>query len=100
MESLSVPIIVIICYLIGEIYKVVYKDKSELYKLIPIILSLVGGVIGVLMYVTNKEMIFNASNVWVALEIGIVSGASSTGANQIIKQILKKEKEIIKNGRI
>ena len=39
---------------------------------------------------TNPEIILNANNVWVALGIGIVSGASSTGANQIIKQVFKK----------
>lgn len=39
---------------------------------------------------TNPEIILNANNVWVALGIGIVSGASSTGANQIIKQFFKK----------
>lgn len=37
-------------------------------------------------------MIMNASNIWIALGIGIVSGASSIGTNQIIKQIKKIEK--------
>lgn len=36
-------------------------------------------------------MIFNANNIWIALGTGIVSGASATGTNQIIKQIFKKE---------
>ena len=42
-------------------------------------------------------MMMNASNIWVALGIGIVSGASSTGTNQIIKQLFNKEKEDEKN---
>ena len=83
MEFTSIPIIVIICYLIGEIYK--------LYKLIPILNALLGGVLGVLIYFTNKEILLNGSNIWTALGIGIVSGVSSTGTNQIIKQIFNNK---------
>ena len=36
-------------------------------------------------------MMNNTKTIWEALEIGIISGASSTGTNQIIKQIFKKE---------
>ncbi len=91
MEFTSVPIIIVCCYMIGEIYKVVFKNKKEYYKLIPILVSITGGVIGMVIYYTNPEMIMDVENIWVALEIGIVSGASSTGANQIIKQTFKKE---------
>ena len=90
MNFTSVPIIVVCCYIIGEIYKVLFKKKKEeTYKLIPIVLAISGGVLGILMYLTNKEMIFNANTIWIALGIGIVSGTSSTGTNQIIKQIFK-----------
>ena len=91
MEFTSIPIIVIICYLIGEIYKVLFKNKQDLYKLIPIVLACFGGLLGVLIFLTNPEIMLNVSNVWSALGIGIVSGVSSTGTNQIIKQIFKKE---------
>lgn len=66
-------------------------EETKAYKLIPIILSALGGIIGIVIYLTNPEMIFNASNIWIALQIGIVSGASSTGANQIIKQLFKED---------
>ncbi len=85
MENISITIIVVLCYMIGEMYKLIFK-KEEAYKYIPMVLSISGGIIGVIMYYTNKEII-NASNVWSAMLIGIVSGTSSTGANQIIKQI-------------
>lgn len=39
-------------------------------------------------------MILDAHNVWIALGVGIVSGASSTGANQIIKQVFSKDKNV------
>lgn len=94
MNYMSVTIIVLCCYLIGEIYKFVFLKKQEAYKLIPVILSIVGGIIGIIIYFTNPEMIFNAANIWVALGIGIVSGASATGANKIVKQLFgKKEGE-------
>lgn len=36
MNYLSVPIIAGCCYIIGEIYKVIFKNKKEWYKIIPI----------------------------------------------------------------
>lgn len=87
MELSSIPIIVIISYMIGEIYKVIFKNKESMYKLIPIVVSLIGGILGILIYLTNKEMILDANNIWVAMLIGIISGASATNANQIIKQL-------------
>ncbi len=94
MNFTSVPIIVVCCYIIGEIYKVLFKKHEEAYKLIPIIMAIVGGLFGILIYLTNKEIIFNVDNIWTALLIGIVSGTSSTGTNQIIKQLFNKgEKE-------
>ena len=97
MEFTSLPIIILICYIIGEIYKYLFKKKPETYKFIPILLSISGGILGILIYLTNQEMMMNASNIWIALGIGIVSGASSTGTNQIIKQLFRKEKEEKKN---
>ena len=94
MEFSSVPIIVLCCYIIGEIYKIVFKNKKEWYKLIPLILSIFGGIIGIVIFYTNPEMILDAHNVWIALGVGIVSGASSTGANQIIKQVFSKNKNV------
>ena len=91
MEFSSVPIILFICYMIGEIYKAIFKKKEEVYNLIPILLSITGGILGIIIYFTNKEMILNARNVWIALGIGIVSGASATGSNQMIKQIFQKK---------
>lgn len=90
MEFSSVPIIAILCYLIGEIYKFVFKKHKNFYKMIPIIVAITGGLLGVLIHFTNKEMIFNANNVYIALGSGIISGASSTGMNQIFKQLLVK----------
>ena len=93
MDYTSVPIIVLCSYIVGEIYKVIFKRKKDAYKLIPILVAIVGGVLGVLIYLTSPEMIFNVDNVWIALGIGIISGFSATGTNQVVKQLFNKGKE-------
>ena len=90
MEGSIIPIIVVICYMVGEVFKAIFKRKEELYKLIPILVSIVGGLLGLIVYLSNKEMIFNVANVYEAMLIGITSGASATTTNQIIKQIFNK----------
>ena len=87
MEYASVPSILIICYLVGEVYKVLVKRNKEKYKFIPVLVSIVGGILAVVFYYTYPEMILNATNPIVALIIGVASGAASTGSNQIIKQL-------------
>lgn len=94
MDYTSVPIIVLCSYIVGEIYKVIFKRKKDAYKLIPILVAIVGGVLGVLIYLTSPEMIFNVDNVWIALGIGIISGFSATGTNQVVKQLFLKKEEI------
>ena len=91
MEFTCVPIIIIICYMVGEIYKVIFKNKKNVYNLIPVIVTITGGILSILIYLTCKEIILNADNIWIALEIGLVSGASATTTNQIIKQVFKKQ---------
>lgn len=91
MEVSSVPIILIICYVFAEAFKVIFKGKDKLFKLIPMLVSILGGLLGILIFLTNPELILNATNVWTALVVGIVSGASSTTTNQIVKQLFKKE---------
>lgn len=90
MNFSSVPIIVVCCYCVGELYKQIFKNKPETHRFIPALLTFLGGVLGVVIYLTNPEMIFQAQNVWIAIGIGLVSGASATGTNQIIKQIFSK----------
>ena len=93
MDFASVPIIVLCCYMIGEIYKIIFKKNTKKYKLIPILVAIFGGVLGVVIFYTAPIVIFNVDNVYSALTIGIMSGFSSTGTNQIIKQIFKEKQE-------
>ena len=90
MDIVYVPIIVVCCYVIGEIYKFIFKKIDSTYKFIPIVTIVAGGLLAVLIYFTAPELV-NAENVYEALVIGFVSGAGSTGTNQIIKQLFQKK---------
>ena len=98
MENVGIPIIVTICYMIGEVYKLIFKNK-DVYKIIPIITASFGGVLGVIIYFTNPNVLLNPTDVWTALLLGIISGASSTGGNQIIKQVFKNDERITRNNK-
>ena len=89
MNLSGLIIIAIISYLMGEILKKIFSKK--LNKYIPLILTLLGGILGVVIYLTNREIMLNISNVYESLVVGLLCGNSSTGANQILKQLLKKE---------
>lgn len=91
MEYIGIPAIVIICYLISEAFKLLVLKREENYKFIPIISGIIGGIIGLLAYYLYPDMILDAENPIVAISIGIISGLASTGSNQVIKQLIKKE---------
>lgn len=93
MDYSGVPIIVVLTYIACELYKLILKNKKDTYKYIPIFTSIFGGILGCLIYLTHPEMIFNASNIYVAILTGIISGSSATGTNQIIKQIYKNNEK-------
>ena len=78
--------IIVICYLIAEGYKVVFKKKH--HKYIPIVVGVVGGMLSVLIYLLYKDS-FMTTNIIEVIAIGILSGLASVGANQIIKQLIK-----------
>ena len=88
MNCSAIPIIVTISYLVGEIYKTVFKSQSA-KRLIPVAMAVIGAALGVAIFITAPEKIF-VSNIWDAILIGIVSGESATGTNQIIKQLFAK----------
>lgn len=82
----TVTAIVAICYLIGLAVKAIPNIKDNL---IPVIVGLCGGALGVAGLYLMPE--FPAEDVMNAVAIGIVSGLASTGVNQVYKQITKGE---------
>ena len=80
----TVVAIVVITYLIGYTAKQIPKVKDNI---IPVIVGTIGGILGVIgMYVIPN---FPANDILNAIAVGIVSGLSSTGVNQIYKQVKK-----------
>ena len=80
----TVVAIVVITYLIGLGAKAIPQIKDNF---IPIIVGVAGGILGIIgMYVIPN---FPASDILNAIAVGIVSGLSSTGVNQIYKQVRK-----------
>ena len=78
----TVVAIVVITYLIGYAAKQIPQVKDNY---IPIIVGIAGGILGVIgMYVIPD---FPTNDILNAIAIGIVSGLSSTGVNQIYKQV-------------
>ena len=88
MNQELIPIILLICYVIGETYKLIFSKNTELFNLLPIILTAIGGILSIIMYVINNYNAFYIADFLQALQIGMISGASSTGVNQIIKKII------------
>ena len=78
----TVIAIVVICYLIGLAAKTIPAVKDNY---IPVIVGAFGGILGALgMYVIPD---FPAQDILNAIAVGIVSGLSSTGVNQVYKQL-------------
>lgn len=78
----TVIAIVVICYLMGLAAKTIPAVKDNY---IPVIVGAFGGILGVLgMYVIPD---FPAQDILNAIAVGIVSGLSSTGINQVYKQL-------------
>lgn len=77
--------IVVICYLVGLAVKAIPQIKNEL---IPVIVGVVGGLLGIAgMYLMPE---YPAHDVINAFAVGIVSGLASTGVNQVYKQLNEK----------
>ena len=92
MSFISIPIIIISTYILIEIFKLCTQKKQDtFYKFIPILSSIIGGLISAIIYFTNREILLSANSLYEALTIGFVSGASATGSNQIIKQLFFKK---------
>ena len=83
MGVAGVAAIGVIAYLIGEAVKISPADN----KYIPVICGTAGALLGVAAMYTVPE--FPAGDIINAIAVGIVSGLSATGADQIAKQMKK-----------
>lgn len=86
MEIASVAAVSVISYLLGMILKAwdAFDDRK-----IPVIMGAVGAALGLIGYFTVPEVI-PAHDPFTAVAVGIVSGFSATGINQLVKQARKE----------
>ena len=85
MDLISIPTIMVISYLITEIFKLFIKKKY-----LPVVAGASGLILGIISFYLIPELIGN-TNLLTSIAIGIVSGLAATGSNQILKQIRKEE---------
>ena len=90
MQYVGIPSIIIICYLIGEIFKLLILKKKRNYKYVPIIVGTFGGLLGILAYLISPEIVLNVDNPFIAIALGIVSGLASTGSYEVIHKVLSQ----------
>lgn len=81
----TVAAITVISYLVG----MGCKAYGKIDKWIPVIVGVVGAILGVVGMYTMPD--FPAQDILNALAVGIASGLASTGANQIVKQLRQEE---------
>jgi len=79
-----VPVIAVICFLVGEAVKLAPINKDW----IPVICGIVGGILGIVAMKVMPE--FPAQDVLTAIAVGIVSGWASCGIYETIKNVTIK----------
>nr|DAR05231.1 MAG TPA: holin [Bacteriophage sp.] len=84
----TVAAIIVICYLIGMVVKATALDS----KWIPVICGVCGGIIGALALAFHMPD-FPAEDYFTAVAVGIMSGLTATGVNQIFKQMSRAKEE-------
>ena len=84
MSILAIPAIVIISYLVTEVFKLFVKKKY-----LPTISGITGAILGVITYFIAPNLIFK-EDIITAIAVGIVSGLAATGSDQAIKKLLCK----------
>ena len=80
----AVPVIAVICFLVGEAVKLAPINKNW----IPVICGVVGGILGVVAMYYMPE--FPAHDILTAIAIGIVSGWAATGLYETWKNVTVK----------
>lgn len=81
VEVATVPVLVIICFGVGQIIKPCNLDN----KWIPAIMVPVGAILGFLAFHVMPD--FPASDPISAVGVGVASGLAATGVHQIYKQL-------------
>lgn len=77
ITEMYIPVIVVVCLCVGYVYKKFFPTDD---KFIPLILLILGAVLGV---VVNNEITIQS------IAAGMVSGLGSVGLHQLFKQLIE-----------
>ena len=89
VEVVAVPVIAAIVYGVMAVYRQLVAGKAAVWtSLIPVWAGILGTAIGVIAFYLVPEAM-PADNVFTAILLGLASGLSATGADQVYKQIKK-----------
>ncbi len=86
IELISVPAIVAVVYAIIEALKKATNSNSTLLKFVPLIALALGGICGLIAFYAVPAYV-ETSNLATAIIMGLASGLSATGTNQIIQKL-------------
>ena len=94
LEIVCVPAIAAVVFLLIEVYKkFIAKGREKFLNFIPLISGGLGLILGIVFFYAFPAIIA-ATNVLGAILIGLCSGLSATGCNQIFKQLKKHGIEV------
>ena len=88
LELISVPVIAAIVYWVINLIKYATKQNEKFMRFIPLVAAVLGAMLGIVAFYAVPSIV-PAENVFVAILVGIASGLTATGTNQIIKQLGK-----------
>ena len=91
LELVSVPAIAAVVYWVVNLIKYIVGENETFKRFIPLIATALGVVSGVVCFYALPSII-PATNLLVAIVIGGASGLTATGANQVLKQLTKDDK--------
>ena len=77
--------IIALCYFIGVIVKQIPTIKNNY---IPLIVGASGAVLGIIGYFTIPD--YPANDILTAISVGVASGLTSTGVDQLVKRTAEK----------
>ena len=92
LELISVPAIAAVVYWVVNLIKYIVGENETFKRFIPLIATALGVVSGVVCFYALPSII-PATNLLVAIVIGGASGLTATGANQVLKQLTKGNKD-------
>lgn len=95
-DFIAIPAIVVVVYLVAYFLKQIPGELIN--RLLPAICGTLGLILGFVCYFTLPDFI-GAENWLTAAAIGIVSGFSATGVNQVYKQATKST-EVLEDDEI